>query len=113
MILNTTIEIYSRNSRQDADNEGIPKFTYDLFLTTRASVQPLALSEAKLEQWGITTLGADAKHIFIPVKNLKLGQSWLIKDLTTLERYELRGTNPWPWIHTEVIAEAYQGQAPV
>lgn len=111
MILNTTIEIYSRTERQDADNEGIPKFTYDLFLTTRASVQPLALSEAKLEQWGITTLGADAKHIFIPGV-IKLGQSWLIKDLSTTERYELRGTNPWIR-HTEIIAEKYQGQAPV
>jgi hypothetical protein len=111
MILTTTIEIYSRNKRQDANNEGIPQFTYDLFLISRASVQPLSLSEAKLDQWGLTTIGADAKHIFIPGV-VKLGQSWLIKDLGTSERYELRGTNPWIR-HTEIIAEPYQGGEPV
>ncbi len=111
MILNTTIEIYSRNERLEPGNEGIPKFTYDLYTSSRASVQPVSLSESKLQEWGLTTLAADSKHVFIPGV-FQVPQAWLVKDLGTSLRYEVRGCNPWIR-HTEILVSPYQGGDPV
>jgi hypothetical protein len=112
MILDRTIEFYSRTQKAAAPGDaGIKKYTYQMFYSTRASVQPAQLSQSKLEQWGLTTLGTGSKRIFIPGEIVD-GQAWLIKDLKTSLRYEIRGTNVWP-LHSEFIAEPYQGGDPI
>jgi hypothetical protein len=111
MILDRTIEIYSRTENLAANNEGIPSFTYQLFLTIRASGQPAKLTEAQLQQWGLITLDIDSRIFYIP-GGVQVPQSYLIKDLKTSLRYEIRGSNPWGH-HTEILAEPYQGGAPV
>jgi len=112
MILDRTIELYSRTIKAAAPGDaGIKKYTYQMFLSTRASVQPAQLSQSKLEQWGLTTLGSGSKKIFVS-GNIAEGQAWLIKDLKTSLRYEIRGPNTWP-NHMEFIAEPYQGGDPI
>jgi hypothetical protein len=112
VILTTTVEIYSRTSSLDPNNEGIPKFTFNLELTLGASVQPATLTEAELKSWGISSLTTDSKRVFIP-GTYELGQSWAMKDLANSKTYQIRAVNPWPWIHTEMICEPYQGKSPL
>ena len=111
MILDRTVEFYSRTESFPPGCEGIPKFTYQMMLSTRASVQPAKLSSSELALWGLTTLGADVKKVFVPGE-IQDCQAWLIKDLKTNLRYEIRGSNPWPR-HTEYICLPYQGGDPI
>ena len=112
MILDRIIEFYSRTPKAAAPGDaGIKKYTYQMFYSTRASVQPAQLSQSVLAQWGLTTLGTDSKRIFVPGEVMD-GQAFLIKDLKTSLRYEVRGSNVWPH-HTEFIAEPFQGKDPI
>lgn len=111
MILDTTIEVYSFTSATGSGSEGIPSKTYSLAFTSLASVQPVALTDAQLKQWGISTIGTDAKRVFLPGAPT-VGQSWGIKDLKNGNTFQVRGTNPWPR-HLELIAEPFQGVSPI
>jgi hypothetical protein len=109
MILDRTIEAYSRTSYKDS--EGIQQFTYSKALTIRAQIQPAALAQSQLASWGLTNLEADSKIMFLP-GNPELSAGMVIKDLSNSARYEVRGMNPWPR-HSECLIFPYQGTEPI
>ena len=111
MILDRTIEIYSRVETMDPNNEGIPTYAYSLAKTTRASVQPITLSSTQLSVWGISDIDANSKIVFFPGE-FDDGLGYVIKDLKTSLRYEVRGSNQWPH-HVEMLAIPYQGGDPI
>jgi hypothetical protein len=112
MILDRMLEFYSRTVKDATPgDEGIKKYTYNMFLSTRGNLQPARLSESTLAQWGLTTIQSDAKIVFVPGELID-GQAWLIKDLKTSLRYEVRGSNPWNH-HSEFLVVPYQGKDPI
>lgn|SRR5512147_26778 len=111
MIVDRTVQLYSRTESLGPGSEGIPSYTYQLVASPRASVQPIRLTEATLAQWGLTDIDANAKIAFIPGEFIG-GELFLLKDLKTSLRYEIRGTNPWVR-HTELLCIPYQGGAPI
>jgi hypothetical protein len=111
MILDRTVEIYSRTELLGQGSEGIPSYTYQLIKSTRASLQPISLSSTSLAQWGLTDIEANSKIVFIPGEYID-GLAFLVKDLKTSLRYEIRGSNPWG-MHTEILCMPYQGGDPI
>jgi hypothetical protein len=111
MILDRTIEIYSRTETMNPANEGIPSYTYTLAKSTRASVQPINLSSTQLSQWGISDIDANSKIAFFPGQFLD-GLGYVVKDLKTSAQYEVRGSNQWP-NHVEMLCVPYQGGDPL
>jgi hypothetical protein len=79
----------------------------------RADVQPYRLTEANLEQWGLSNKDADAKKMFydeISV-NIKINNRVsVVSDFdNSLIYYDIKGTNPWP-THMEAILIPVQGE---
>lgn len=111
MILDRTVQLYSRTESLGPGSEGIPSYTYQSVASSRASLQPIKLSESVLAQWGLTDIDANSKIVFIPGQ-YEDGLLYLLKDLKTSLRYEVRGSNVWP-NHTELLCVPYQGGAPI
>lgn len=120
MLDNASVSVYIPIIAKNDEGTPIKTWGYlsspavDPVETFRADVQPANLSQAQLEQWGLSNRQSDLKKMFyytsayVKLNNRVHVVSDIPNDGTGY--YEIRGTNHWP-IHGECLLVPVQGEA--
>ena len=103
MILRHTVTIQSRTGT--TGSEGERTFSFATLKTIPADVQPVTLTPAQLQSWGMTDLQANAKKMFFaPDDSIQI----LHRVVFGGESFEIRNINPWR-VHYEATLTPVQG----
>ena len=108
MITDSIASVYKRTGAKNDRGQIANTFAYAG--TVSINIQPVALTEADMKAWGISSLQSDAKKAFFyptAVVNVldQLTDSWG-------QRYEVRALNRWgspPFGHYEALLIPVQG----
>lgn len=103
MILRHTVTIQSRTGA--TGSEGERTFSFATLKTIPADVQPVTLTPAQLQAWGMTDLASGAQRMFYtPDDSIQI----LHRVVFGSETYEIRNINKWR-IHYEATLTPVQG----
>lgn len=110
MITDTTVQLYQKVTTKNSKGQTVNSYA-TLTKSIQANVQPVALNQAQLAQWGVTDLSANAKKMFYyPDDDVRL----LDRIIDSYgNRYEVRGVNQWgspPFGHYEALLIPVQGE---
>jgi hypothetical protein len=117
MMDNATVSVYVPILSINAEGTEIRAWGYkqtpvvDPAETFRADVQPSSLTQAQLEQWGISDAAANMKKLFADL-SLYLALNTRVKVTTDEDGtayYDVKVVNPWP-SHVEALLVPVQGE---
>ena len=120
MIENATASIYIPVIGKNSEGTVTKTWGYkalptpiDPAVTMRIDVQPNALSQAELLQWGLSNRSADVKKVFFEYETRMAINNRLAVvtdyDGGSTIYYEIKGVNQWPF-HGEAILVPVQGE---
>jgi hypothetical protein len=91
-----------------ADSAGYKNVTSSavLYSSFRGDLQPINKNKYNLAEFGIDE-GANSFIFFYDIDH-PLVVGYIIQDLTTLKKYEVRNVQSWAW-HYEAILSSYEG----